>query len=144
MTGFTPLTVMSRAWSLLLTTSFLFYVAAVALPRGPALSLYAHDDLKARGENTGNSTAKVEGPILRLPNNMPRIVCDGDRFRRDLRWGACLDAVNTIPSSSALLTFKQRGPGRKPDVPLPWRYISAGGSCIVDVATNRPGHFGTG
>lgn len=124
MTGFTPLTVMCRAWSLLLTTSFFFYVLAVALPPGPALSLYAHDNPRFGADNTGNNTAKVELPILRLPNNMPPVVCNGTRFRSDLRWGACLDAVNTIPRSSALLTFKQRGSGRKPDVPLPSRYIS--------------------
>ena len=136
--------------------SIFLYATVSALPQETPASPSFHGTLRPELGSNGNSTAVAGISHLRLPSELPLIYCDGAKYRNNLRWGSCLDAIKTIPKSSALRTFQRRGPGRTPDVALPWRFISclyprairlistgpdgetADGDCIIDVILKYP------
>ena len=114
-------------WTFLTTLCFL--VATIpAFPQKPASALYPYDGLIPRVGPNATTPAMTGKHILRLPNDMPEIRCDGTKYKDNLKWESCIDAANTIPRTTDVQTFQQRGPGRTPDVHLPWRWIS--GLCL--------------
>ncbi|KAL8667128.1 MAG: hypothetical protein Q9168_007347 [Polycauliona sp. 1 TL-2023] len=124
---------MLRLHVCLLTNLIAVIPTLLALPQDTASSPHLHDSRSPGAEsNAANSTHEIK-TILRLPNSLPVVHCDGIHYRANLKLESCFDAVNNIPQSAALQTFQQRGLGVTPDIALPWRYTSAVGTCIIEV-----------
>ncbi|KAL8752216.1 MAG: hypothetical protein Q9184_005804 [Pyrenodesmia sp. 2 TL-2023] len=60
-----------------------------------------------------------------------KILCSGERYRRDLKGASCLDAVLQIPMQDKDVLFQTREHGPY-DALLPTRFISADGQCIIE------------
>lgn len=84
------------------------------------------------------NTSTPPPPPPLAPNVLVSYVCNADAFGRDLDVDSCTDAVRSIGVGTAQLTFALRAAAAAADgnaasdVPLPQRFISPDGRCVIE------------
>lgn len=102
---------------------------AAPSPGWPASLADGIIQLSSRQENSKTAPGNATLPST-ISADRHKIVCSGERYRRDLQRASCSDAVRQIPVLDQDVTFqtRERGPY---DALLPTRFIS-GTSCFFD------------
>ena len=99
----------------------------------PSLDLGYSSTLLARLENGMTSSTSNSTTFSTVTDNGV-IHCNGDKYRRNLDYGSCTDAVYQIPSSATIRRFQNRQIGGRYDVAVPARFIGcAYAHSIADV-----------
>ena len=97
-----------------------------------ALSSAVHTEPSVRQiDRTSRSTNATSVPLL----DAPRIICNGDVYRRDLRRSSCVNAYYGISNDQQWVLFGTRGGRVQWHIDLPYRWISEDGLCVFDIYT---------
>lgn len=124
---------------------FLTLVAVISL----TLALVLDNPLQLLSASAaGNSNATIPNAntntntyaLPSLPPTVPGFIsyaCSGTAFGHDLDLNACGDAIRHVGVSTAKITFAVRGTSPSslpagPDIPLPRRFISSDGKCVIE------------
>lgn len=118
---------------MLLITFLLYSIIGLstATPATPSLRLVtAAEDRNSLVNSTSEKALKSD---LKLP----RVYCNGNVYRRNLRESSCVNALQEIPQDPTRVALGARGGPTDFDVGLPFRWISDDGLCVFDIYIPR-------
>ncbi|KAL9577506.1 MAG: hypothetical protein Q9212_006318, partial [Teloschistes hypoglaucus] len=128
-------------WTSLFIISYMFTVAH-GLPATDSSPLdFSINALLAEFQSDNATTTTHNTSALSSGDGISR--CDGSTYRSNLQISSCQNAVLQIPQTQSSVRFKWRSPGGSPsDLPLPQRFISKDGLCIVEVVLKDKALYG--
>ena len=126
-------------------TIFAFLSSTSAVASNTPLQLISTTDgnhnITIANDNHNSFTSPLSLPgnhsisNLSIPSSSPKpfvsYICNS-AFGSDLNYTSCEDAVRQVGVDRKVLSFALRDEGIKADVPLPQRFISSDGECVIE------------